>query len=154
MTAYQMTIVPSVPAGQYTAMFQGFYRNAVMSTVMTGQLVRKGDAYEGAILQLATQDPDFLNPPPIGKMPDLLAGWVSIRLKDCNTITNVIPFFGMYFASGVWGPAWGAPQWTNRKRPMLDPPDVDLIDVISGGHPITEEYRRLPVAVTPSLLHK
>ncbi|MGE5361456.1 MAG: hypothetical protein ACM3NQ_20755 [Bacteroidales bacterium] len=154
LTAYQMTIVPSVPAGHYTVTFQPFYKNSVINVALTGTLEKKGDAYEGSILALTSQDPAFLNPPPAGTMPDLSAGWVSMRMADCNTINNVVPMYGLYFAASVWAPAIGGPTWTNIKKPLIDPPDVDLLEVIAGGYPILETYKRLPNSVNPTLLHK
>jgi hypothetical protein len=62
-------------------------------------------------------------------MPDINAGWVSMKLVDCNTVSNVIPFFGMYFAANVWN---------SQKTPMIDAPDVDLLDILSNDKPIVE----------------
>jgi hypothetical protein len=151
VVAYQMTIVPSGPAGRYTVIFEGMYKNSVMNTQITGRLVRKGRFYEGSLLSLITADPDFLNPPPIGKMPDLTVGWTVLEMLDCHTIRNVIPFFGHYFAGNIWSPGitWALPG----KVPLWDPPDLDLLDILAGGHPIVETYRRLPETVNPALLH-
>lgn len=153
VVAYQMTLVPAVPAGHYTVIFQGFYKNSVMSTLFTGDLVKKGKRYEGSVLGLSTQDPDFLSPPPVGKMPDLMVGWVSLEMLDCDTIRNTIPFFGLYVGAGIWAPGLLGPVWTDAKVPMVSPPDVDMIDVLSGGWPLIEVYRRLPERVNPELLH-
>lgn len=153
VVAYQMTLVPAVPAGHYTVTFQGFYKNSVMSTIVTGDLVKNGQRYEGSVLGLSTQDPDFLNPPPVGKMPDLTVGWISLEMLDCNTIRNTIPFFGLYAGAGIWAPGLVGPVWTDAKVPMVSPPDVDLLDVLAGGQPILETYRRLPELVNPALLH-
>ena len=88
VVAYKMTISENVPGGTYTVVFEGMYKNSVMNTTYTTTLVRKGNRYEGSGLALVTQDPDFLNPPPIGKLPDILVGWFSMDLLDCNTIKN------------------------------------------------------------------
>jgi hypothetical protein len=37
---------------------------------------------------------------------------------------------------------------------MLDAPDVDLLDVITGGAPVVESYHRLVEGVNPKLLHQ
>jgi hypothetical protein len=37
---------------------------------------------------------------------------------------------------------------------MLDAPDVDLLDVITGGAPVVESYDRLVEGVNPKLLHQ
>jgi hypothetical protein len=151
--AYHMTIIPAAARDHYAVSFQGMYKNSVMNTVYTGQLARKHNRYEGPFMQLSTADPDFLNPPPIGKLPDIIAGWSSMRLVDCNTIENRIPLFGVYFASSVWQPASDGPtiDWTGVKTPLVNPPDVDLLIPITGGSPIVETYHRL---LDPLLLHK
>ncbi|MGE5053216.1 MAG: hypothetical protein ACM3WP_03550 [Acidobacteriota bacterium] len=112
---------------------------------------------------MSAQDPDFLNPPPIGKLPDMLVGWFSMELVDCNTVKNTIPFFGAYFGApgpygmGIWEP--GTPtsgvNWiAGGKVPLLDAPDVDMIPILTGGNtPIIETYHRLPSAIKPALLH-
>jgi hypothetical protein len=106
-------------------------------------------------MQLTTDDPDFLNPPPIGKLPNLLVGWSEIEMVDCNTIRHTLPFLGIYFAPNIWTPAFGGVAWvTPGKVPMFDPPDVDLVNILGGGKPIVESYRRLPKAVKADLLHK
>jgi hypothetical protein len=99
-----MTIIPTSPAGHYIVFAEGMYKNSVMNTAYTGKVEKKGELYVGPLMQLATSDPDFLNPPPIGKMPDLNVVWSEIEMVDCNTIKNTVPFFGYYFASNLWQP--------------------------------------------------
>ena len=152
VVAYHMTIIPGVARGHYTVFAEGMYKNSVMNTVYTGQVARKHGRYEGPLMQLSTQDPDFLNPPPIWKMPDIIAGWSSMKLVDCNTIESRIPFFGVYFGSNIWQP--GVVWTTPGKTPLLDAPDVDLLDVLAGGKPIVETYHRLLKTVNPTLLHE
>ncbi len=157
VVAYHMTIIPAVARDHYTVFAQGMYKNSVMNTVYTGQVARRHNRYEGPLMQLSTADPDFLNPPPIGKLPDITAGWTSMRLVDCNTIENRIPFFGVYFGSSIWQPAIDRPaiDWiAPGKTPLVDAPDVDLLTFLSGGMPIVETYHRLLKTVNLDLLHK
>ena len=151
VVAYHMTVIPAVRPGHYTVFAQGMYKTSVMNTVYTGEVARKRNKYEGSLIQLSTSDPDFLNPPPIGKMPDITAAWASMELVDCNTIKNTIPFFGVYFAGDIWQP--GVVWLTPGKVPFLDAPDVDLLDVLAGGMPIVETYHRVFRTVNPALLH-
>ena len=154
VVSYQMTIVPAGPAGHYIITAQGMYKNAALNTTYSGELVKVGNKYEGSMMQLSTPDTDFLNAPPIWKLPNVFAGWSTMELVDCNTLKNVIPFFGIYFASSVWSINPGEPlAWTNLKTPLVDAPDVDLVNVLGGGHPIIESYHRLGTAVNPALLH-
>lgn len=164
VVAYHMTIVPTVPAGHYTIYFQGMYKASAITSVVTGSLVKRGDVYEGNMLSL-TGDNSFVDQPPgtNGKMPDLNVGWLSIKMLDCNTLLNTIPFFGVYlgppspFGKGIWEP--GTPvsgvKWVgDGKVPLLDAPDIDLIPVLTGDtKPIVETYHRLWQTVNPSLLH-
>lgn len=150
VVAYQMTITPAAHAGQYMVMFEGMCTNSVKTTSITGLLTKKGKKLEGNMLALTTSDPIFLTPPPYPQMPDLLVGRVSLEMEGCNTIKNTIPFFGLYFAAGIWEPGV---VWKDLKVPLIDPPDVDMLDVLAGGHPIVETYRRLPTSVNPALLH-
>jgi hypothetical protein len=152
VVAYHMTIIPSSPAGHYIVFAEGMYKNSVMNTTYTGKVEKKGELYVGPLMQLATSDPDFLNPPPIGKMPDLNVVWSEMEMVDCNTIKNTIPFFGYYFASNLWQP--GIVWNMNGKVPLFDVPDVDLLDVLTGGAPILETYHRIAESVNPKLLHK
>jgi hypothetical protein len=151
VVAYHMTIIPSLQEGHYIVFAEGMYKNSVMNTVYTGEYVKRGKLVEGSMMQLTSSDPDFLNPPPIGKMPDIAAGWSSLEMVDCNTIKNTIPIFGIYFAPNIWQPgiAWVA----QGKVPLIDAPDVDLLDILSGGKPIVETYHRLSKTVNPRLLH-
>ena len=151
VVAYKLTVVPLVPAGHYTVTFEGMYTNSVMKTTYSGEVEKKGDVYEGSLLALTTQNPDFLTPPPYEEMPDLVAGWMSLRMDDCNNMTNTMPFLGLYSGAGIWQPG---PVWINAKKPMIDPPDLDLLVILTGGYPVVESYRRLPNNVSPSLLHK
>lgn len=152
VVAYHMTILPASPAGHYIIFAEGMYKNSVMSTIYTGKIQKRGNLYVGSLMQLATNDPIFLNPPPVGKMPDLNAGWSEMEMVDCNTIKNTIPFFGSYSAANLWEP--GIVWNSNGKIPLFDVPDVDLLDVLTGGAPIVETYHRLPEGVNPRLLHK
>lgn len=152
VVAYHMTIIPAGPAGHFTVFAEGMYKNSVMNTVYTGELVKTDNVYEGSLMQLTTSDPDFLNPPPIGKMPDIASGWSSMKMLDCDTIQNTIPFFGLYFASNIWQP--GVVWSLNGKVPLVDAPDVDLLNVLTGGHPIVETYHRLARSINPTLLHR
>jgi hypothetical protein len=127
------------------------YKSSVMNTAYTGEVTVKRHRYEGPLMQLSTSDPSFLNPPPIGQMPDITAAWSSMEQVDCNTIKNTIPFFGIYFASNIWQP--GVVWQTPGKVPFLDAPDVDLLDVLAGGVPVVETYRRVSRTVNPALLH-
>jgi hypothetical protein len=85
-------------------------------------------------------------------MPDINAVWSSMKLVDCNTIENRIPFFGVYFGSKIWQP--GVNWLDPGKTPLRDDPDVDLLDILAGGMPIVETYHRLFPTVNPTLLHK
>lgn len=158
VVAYHMTITPAGPAGQYVVTAQGMYKNAVMTTLYAGIQTKNGKVYEGNGLSLSTQDPDFLNSPPIGKLPDIIAGWFSMEMVDCNTIRNTIPFLGLYFGSLIWlpGTPWTGIHWLpNAKIPLVSEPDVDLIPVLTGDvKPIVETYRRLPESINPALLHR
>lgn len=99
--AYHMTVIP---AGPYTVFAEGMYKDGVMTTSYWGALTKKNHKYEGSLMQLYTADPDFLNMPPIGKMPDIRAGWSSMEMLNCNTIKNTLPFFGLYLARNIWEP--------------------------------------------------
>ena len=95
-------------------------------------------------------------PGPNYKMPDIIVGWNSMRLLDCNTIKNTIPFLGMYFGAGIWKPGtpWTGINWLRGKVPLLDPPDVDMIPVLTGDvKPIVETYHRVSTTINPYLLH-
>jgi hypothetical protein len=76
-------------------------------------------------------------------VPDINAGWLSMKLVGCNTVSNLI-FFGLYLSNSVW---------SGQKTPMIDAPDVDLINGLNGGRPIVETYHRLPAKVNRALLH-
>ncbi len=167
VVAYQLTIVPSVPAGHYSIFAQGMYKATAITATVTGEVVKKGNAYEGSMLSLIGDD-SFVNLPPgaNGKMPDLNVGWQSIVMLDCNTIKNTIPFFGTYFGppsppspfgKGIWEPGtpWSGVNWiAGGKVPLLDAPDVDLIPILTGDtKPIVETYHRLLQTVNPALLH-
>jgi hypothetical protein len=158
VVAYQTTITQAGPAGHYTVTAQPMYKNSVMSTLYAGMSVKNGNVYEGNGMSLSTQDPDFLNPPPIGKLPDIVAGWFVMEMIDCNTIRNTIPFLGIYFGASIWQPGtpWTGISWLpNAKTPLSSPPDVDLIPILTGDiKPIVETYHRLPETVNPDLLHK
>lgn len=163
VVAYQMTIIPGGPAGHYTTFAQGMYKNSVLNTVYAGEVVKNGNKYEGSLVALSTQDPEYLNPPPFTKLPDINAGWASMELLDCNTLQNTIPFFGVYFGPpspfgvGIWEPGtpwWGVNWVAKGKVPLLDQPDVDLIPILTNDtKPIVETYHRVSRTVNPALLH-
>ena len=151
VVAYHMTIVPTRVPDRYTVSFQGMYKNSVMNTAFTGELARKQGRYQGSFLQLTTGDPAFLNPPPIGKLPDIRVGWTSMKLVDCDTIENVIPFYGTYFGSTIWQP--GIVWLDQGKVPLVDPPDVDILALL-GGKAVVETYHRLLKTINPDLLYE
>jgi hypothetical protein len=155
--SYLMTVTPTGSAGHYTVVFEGMFKNAVMNTNFNMTLKNRGKKYEGSGVALMTKDPAFLNPPPLEKMPDLIAGWFSMQLVDCNTIKNTIPFLGYYFGPGIWQPGTetsGVKWVAGSKVPLLDPPDIDVIPILTGGpKPIVETYHRLPTKVNRNLLH-
>lgn len=174
VVAYQLTIVPSTPAGHYTFFFQGMYKAPPPTAIdahPTGEIVKKGNVYEGPMLVLHG-DSTFVDLPPAanGKMPDLDAGWVSMEMLDCNTIKNTIPFLGTYFGPptqipplgvdtpGIWlpgNPGMGVNWIAGGKVPLLDAPDLDMILLLTGDvKPIVETYHRLPKTVNPALLHQ
>ena len=158
VVAYFMTIVPAGADGQFTATAQPMYKNAVMSTGYSGSMKQNGNVYEGPTMSLTTQDPAYSGPPPFPNLPDLAVGWMSLEMLDCNTIRNTLPFFGQYLGASIWKPGtpWTGIEWLpNPKIPLVSPPDVDLIPILTGDtRPIVETYRRLPRSVNPALLHK
>jgi hypothetical protein len=172
VVAYQMTIIPAGPAGNYSFTAQGMYKNAVLSTTYTGTVAKNGQKYEGSMMSLTTQDPNYLNPPapPFRPLPDITAGWSSMEMIDCNTLRNTIPFFGLYTGApvpapfprpgipGIWKPGtpWSGIDWVlYAKVPLVNPPDVDLIPILTGDvKPIVETYHRLSPTVNPDLLHQ
>jgi hypothetical protein len=119
--------------------------------------VKNGKVYEGPTMSLTTQDPAYSGPPPFPTLPDLAVGWMSVEMVDCNTIKSTMPFLGVYSGASIWQPGtpWTGINWMpNAKTPLVDPPDVDLIPVLTGDvKPIVETYRRLPQTVKPALLH-
>ncbi len=134
VVAYRMTITPMGPAGHYRVFTEGMYKNAVMTTMWSGQIEKHGKLYEGTISALNTQDLAYNGPPPFANLPDIAAGWFTFELLN----------------------AWTGIHWLpNAKVPMHDVPDVDLIPVLTGDlKPIIETYRRVSPTVNPSLLHK
>lgn len=173
VVGYQLTIVPSTPTGHYAFFFQGMYKMPPPTAIdahPTGQLVKNGKRYEGNMLVLHG-DSTFVDLPPAvnGKMPDVDAGWISMELLDCNTLKNTISFLGTYFGPptqipplgvdtpGIWlpgNPAEGVNWIAGGKVPLLDPPDIDMILLLTGDvKPIIETYHRLPQTVNPALLH-
>jgi hypothetical protein len=145
VVAYQMTIIPTVWPDRYTVYSDPMFTDGTKNTLYTGTLVKRGQLYEGSLLQMTSNDPAFATfPPTLGLMPDINAGWVSMKLVGCNTVSSLIPFFGLYLSNSVW---------TGQKTPMIDAPDVDLLNVLNGGKPIIETYHRLPATVNRALLH-
>lgn len=163
VVAYRMTIIPTEDPGRFIGLAEGMYKNSIMNTSFAGEFTRKGNRYEGTSMSLTTQDPEYLNPPPFSKLPDMAIGWMSMRMLDCNTLQNTIPMYGLYFGppatpgSGFWQPGtpWTGIDWiTNGKRILIDPPDVDLIPILTGDtKPIVETYHRVPGYINPVLLH-
>lgn len=162
VTAYQMTVFPTMPAGTYMVLFDGMYKAAPITSKVTGTITKKGTGWEGSMLTLIG-DASFVDQLPgmNGKMPDLLAGWFKIEMLDCNTIRNTMPFLGMYFAPGIWeqGSPWAGVNWVaspDAKVPFITPPDQDMIPILTlgGDKPIVETYRRLGTAINPVLLHQ
>ena len=158
VVAYRMTITPMGPAGHYRVFTEGMYKNAVMTTMWSGQMEKHGKLYEGTISALNTQDLAYNGPPPFANLPDIAAGWFTFELLNCNTMKSTIPFLGLYSGLGIWEPGtpWTGIHWLpNAKVPMHDVPDVDLIPVLTGDlKPIIETYHRVSPTVNPSLLHK
>jgi hypothetical protein len=156
VVAYQLTITPSAPGGHYSFIFDPMYVNpqAPLAAKVTGELIKRGDVYEGSMLSLAG---GTIPPDQNYQMPDLAVGWNSMQLLDCNTIKNTIPFFGLYFGAGIWQPGtpWTGINWVSGgKVPLLDSPDVDLIPVLTGDvKPIVETYHRLQKTINPNLVH-
>lgn len=153
LTAYQMTVTPVLPAGHYAVSSAGMYKTSALNTLINGELVKQGDRYEGSIMALTGDDHFLLPPAQFVKMPDLTVGWISMRLNDCNSITITVPFFGIYFGPTMWAPNVLGATFTD-KVPLVDPPDIDMLDVLTGGFPIVENYRRVPNGVNPLLLHQ
>lgn len=158
VVAYRITITPAEPAGHFAVLTEAMYKNSVMSTTWSGQIVKKGKMYEGSMSALSTQDPQYMNPPPFTALPDIAAGWFTFALKDCNTLQSIIPFLGLYAGAGIWEPGspWTGINWlSNGKTPLIDPPDVDLILFLTGDtKPIVETYHRVLNTVNPNLLHR
>ena len=127
---YHLTVTFNVSA--YSVMFQGAYQNAPVETKYTGEIVRKGDHYEGGVIQLASSAATFPAP-----LPDILAAWSTVRMPDCDTLVSDISFFGIYLASSIWAP-------TGAKVPFRDKLDVDILAGL-GVTSIQEVYHRVPM---------
>jgi hypothetical protein len=157
VVAYTLTITQTGPAGHFITYGEGVYKTSIVGTGYQATLEKHGNRYEGAGMALETSDPEYLNPPPFEKMPDLVAAWFSMEMIDCNTIRNVIPFFGTYFGAGFWQPGspWTGMGWiSGGKMPFVDPPDLDMIPILTGNtKPIVETYHRISRTVNPNLLH-
>ena len=155
VVAYQLTIDRADPTGHYSFTFDPIYVNpqAPLMAKVTGELEKHGRFFEGSMLSLSSSSQA---PGPNYQMPDLNVGWNSMQLVDCNTIKNTIPFFGVYFGAGIWQPGspWTGPAWIRGKVPLADPPDVDMIPILTGEmKPIVEIYHRLPYTINRELLH-
>ena len=61
------------PAGHYRVFTEGMYKNAVMTTMWSGQIEKHGKLYEGTISALNTQDLAYNGPPPFANLPDIAA---------------------------------------------------------------------------------
>ena len=146
VVAYQMTIIPINPSGHYMVLTQPGFTEGTLATMFTQTVVKHGDVYEGGGVQLYSENPAFASgPPTLFLMPDVHVLWSSMKLTDCNTLTTSIPFFGLYFADGIF---------SGTTVPFVTPLDVDLVNVLNGGMPITESYRRLPTTKpAPELMH-
>ncbi len=153
-TPYKLTVTQTGPAGHYQAVFEPMYKNVVLNSTYTSLLEKKGDKYEGAGVILVSQNPNFVLQFPPPETPDIVVGWFSVELVDCNTIKNTIPFLGYYFGPPIWQLAVGGVTWVSpSKVPLLDPPDIDLLVMTNGGAPEIESYRRIATKVNSALLH-
>jgi hypothetical protein len=130
---YHLTVNFSVTG--YSVMFQGAYQADAVETKYTGEIVPKGDHYEGGIIQLCTTEAKFPAP-----LPYMIAAWGSWRLTDCNTLSITWTFAGTYSASSIWAA-------TGAKVPFRDRLDDDWL----AGTTLQETYRRVPTtcAVCP-----
>ncbi len=157
VVAYRMTIMPAGPAGHYVTLAEGMYKNSVLTTMYAGEMTKSGNKFEGTLMALNTQDPAYTGAPPYQNLPDIAAGSFSVEMIDCNSLTNTIPFYGLYFGSQIWKPGtpWTGINWVaSGKVPLVDPPDVDLVFALTGDtKPIVETYHRIARAVNPALLH-
>jgi hypothetical protein len=126
---YHLTVTFNVHA--YSVMFQGVYQNAPVETKWTGEILRKGDHYEGGAIQLTTTAASFPAPP-----PSINAVWFTFRMPDCDTILADYPFFGIYSADSIWAA-------TGAKVPFRDKPDVNMLAIL-GVTSIQETYHRVP----------
>ncbi len=145
VVAYQMTIIPIQPAGHYMVLTQAGFTDAKFTTMYSGISEKKGDGYEGTFMQFYSDNEAFTTAPPtILLFPDLRVGYSIMKLTDCNTISNYIPFFGVYFGYRVWA---------GEVTPFVSPLDFDFLDLLSNGKPIRETYHRIPNSINPALLH-
>jgi len=55
-----------------------------------------------------------------------------IRLIDCNTFTSTIDVYAGYFS------------FTPEKRPFVDTPDIDWLQILYPGVTLVETYHRMP----------
>lgn len=147
VVAYQMTIIPIAPAGRFVVITEPGFTDGKLSTLYSETVVKNGDSYEGGGIQFYSEDPSFATEPPtLGKLPDVRAVWSTMKLTDCNTLSNYIPFFGLYFSSGIW---------SGKTIPFTTPLDVDLVVILNDGKAIQETYHRMPTAKPPAeLMHK
>ena len=122
---YLMTIIPS-RAGRFSAIFNGAYSmNDIgfpVETQWTGELVKKRGGYELFLIRLVNIDASF----PPQALPLIQAVRADVELVDCNTISVVFDFFGIYF-------------WDSGSVPFVDPPDAP-----GPPTPIFETYKRMP----------
>ncbi len=129
-----------------------------MTSTYAGEMVKVGDKFEGSVMALNTQDPEYSGLPPYTTLPDIAVGWSSMEMLDCNTIKSTMPFLGLYLGASMWQPGtpWTGIAWlAGGKTPLVDPPDVDMIPVLTGdSKPIVETYHRVLRTVNPALLHQ
>ena len=69
------------------------------------------------------------------QLPELDIVRSRLRLVDCNTIENTIDAFAVYFHFN-----------STSMTPFVTPPDLDLLELFTGGDPIVETYHRMPTS--------
>jgi hypothetical protein len=122
---YLMTIVPS-RAGRFSVLFNGAYTmhdiGFPVETQWTGELVKKSGNYKLYLIRLVNADASF----PPQQLPLIQAVTADVKFVDCDTISVVFDFFGIYF-------------WDSGSVPFVDPPDAP-----GPPTPIYETYKRMP----------
>lgn len=122
---YLMTIVPS-RAGNFSVLFNGAYSmndaGFPVETQWSGELVKKRGNYKLFLIRLVNTDATF----PPQQLPLIQAVTADLEFTDCDTISVVFDFFGIYF-------------WDSGSVPFVDPPDAP-----GPPTPIYETYKRMP----------